>query len=410
MPENVGIIYASDGTYVQVTAVQGKTGYSLKKKSKWNTTNALKRFLLLTKGVYVGCSTRWIKKTSILVRSDIKLVSTGDLFNVCTYNSDLQLHNSLLVNNCIGAVSDEIFLTTLPVYIEKVESSSFLTIFAGTEGYLIGVTIENRLIISVRIQDTSEHGLSGIMSRLERYWAIQSTATTLPDTIFWIGIRERIPENVFKNTPHVISLGTDFDSDQSALKAAGVALCHGERHIPLFSPATPASRFRKLRAYAYMFSLLVLLCILAVWVNLGAWYLMQNLTLKRYQDHYFEQIIDNNSIITLTRSTNAVIRRYTRTHRIFSNRVPWGDFLEALGRYKTNDLHIDRLGTKLQSQKSQSPEIALTGWTKRRESVTDFIEQLKKMPFTKNIKLLSIEREAKINTFRFKILCMIQAH
>jgi len=404
-----GIVYTDDGIYIEATVHTDNNRYRLHTIHRWNSESFIRRFLLHGKGLYLGATSRWTKKSSLLIKPDMIQVSTGELFNVCTFSSDIELHSALLADNLLGCVSDEVFLTTIPLYFTSNCPSDFLTIFSDDSGYLIGVTIEKRLMIALRMGPPGEQELTGIIARLERYWAIQSSALPLPDTIYWLGNKKYLSNDTFKNMPRYISMGGEIDTDLFAMKSVGVSICHGDTHITGFCGPHPRSRFRGIRSLTYSISLLLVgLCLLSLLV-IGGTTLYDNRVLKKYRQQYRKEIVENDTIITLSRSSSSAARQYTETHKIFFFFIPWGYFLEALGRYRSKDLHLDRLGTKIEDGRNETVEIALTGWVKQRESVTDYIGNLKKTPFMRHIKLMSIERNLQSNILKFKIVCTIQA-
>lgn len=413
MKLSYGVVFADDDSYILAV-----TGYDdAKKRSvlirqrRWESQKALRRILLLNKGVYFGvqswCRSRAVDRNAetqtFTERRDGSGQERGAVFSAWT--SELQLHREAFKANLLGVVPRDLFLTTVPRHFGGVETESFITVVWQESSFLIGVTISRTLVWCSTLAPGSTAALASHLARIERYWKLNDDSYgPFPEYIYTIG----------KLPPEFSDGGLGYPckqicaeiTDINVLRAMGVSSAGSSAERPLFQGPTTESGTRNLRLGMYIVSALMLGISLAGIAGffLLNWYYTDKK--ETYKDEYQKVIVHNQEIKNLLKSSDKLAETIMRMENTLKHRTVWGQFFQFIGEQRSGDLYFEKFGSEPVQNNTAVVRIAISGWTTRESSVTQFIGKLQELPFITRITLSSLERDQKDQTnYRFKIIC-----
>jgi hypothetical protein len=404
-----GIAISDDGHYVSATVIYKGEKWQLAGVHSLSRQNLFRQIMLLHNGLYIGVPCFWKKSTSFLSKPDMDELPAHDLFKVAAYTKEINRHASTFAGNLLGIIPDEAFLATLPMFLLGTSKDSFLSIYAGSDHYRIGVICNRRLVISFRMTPAEPDKLAGYLGRIERYWTIQSIDDPFPREIYTLGKQELIPQAIFSAPTRHVGMGEKNDASLAALQAAGVALAQIENPVPPFKGSTLQASFRKIRSFAYIGSSVIVaaaLMLLLVSAGLNLW-CQQNFNKTRAA--YTSQILENSELQSLNRQCRSLAGQVIELDRIFRNRTNWARFLCAMAQARPIGLCLERMGCNEESKNADEILIALTGSVINKDLINKYIGTLEEYPFIVRTKLLSLESSPKKSlNFRFKIVCTLK--
>jgi hypothetical protein len=285
-----GIIASKDGSYTRATMVNGASGWQLHNWETWDVNKAYKRYFLFHKGIHLGTECHWIKADYL---DSEKYISTenSSSFMACLQPFQLQLHIDSFQYNLLGTHPDDLYLCTIPLYMQKNPRESFVSIYQEELCWKIAVIIERKLISAFSFPITPTSSLQHCMFRLERYWSTLKSEKSFPDTVYIFDDQKLMLGDQYK----VLRVKTSIKG-HNVLKAAGVAFCTIDSDAPRFSGATEASKSRKQRSMVYFLS--VALVVLSL-LSFGTFFLLKTHTQSRIQickSEYNRILTDNKDI------------------------------------------------------------------------------------------------------------------
>jgi Tfp pilus assembly protein PilN len=396
-----GIIASKDGSYTWATVVNDTSGWQLHNSETWNINKTYKRYFLFHKGIHLGTECHWIKSDYL---DSEKYISTGNCspFVACLQPFQLQLHIDTFQFNLLGTHPDDLYLCTIPLYMQKNPRESFVSVYQEELCWKIAVIIGRKLISVYSFPITQTADLQCCMSRLERYWSTLKSEKEFPNTVYIFGNQELKPGDHYT----VIRVDTSI-RDLDTLKAAGIAFCTIDPDTPQFTGATEASRSRKQRSFVCFFSAaLVILSLLFF----GVLFLLNAHNQSRIQicqAEYNRILTDNKEIRELFSQGETLAAKLNRIINLSSNVTCWSRFLHQLGQQKPPRLFFERLGSE-PVPGEKKVKIALSGWADNESTVTELIKNLNSSKLLSQISLSSMERDSKQKDYcRFKILCIL---
>ncbi len=397
-----GIIASKDGSYTRATLVNDTSGWQLKNSETWNINKAYKRYFLFHNGIHLGTECHWIKADYL---DSEKYISTKNTtpFVACLQPFQLQLHIDSFQYNLLGTHPDDLYLCTIPLYMQKNPKESFISIYQEELCWKIAVVIERKLVSIFSFPIIQTASLQCCMSRLERFWLTLKSEKDFPNTVYIFDDQKLEPGNHYT----VLRVTTSI-KDHSTLKAAGIAFCAIDNSTPRFTEATEASKFRKQRSMIYFFSAaLVILSLL----SFGTLFLLNSHNQSRIQacqSEYNRILTDNKEIRDLFSQGEVLAAKLDRIINLSSNVTCWSRFLHQLGLQKPPRLFFERLGSE-PIQGEGKVKIALSGWADNESTVTELIKKLNSSKLLSQISLSSMERDSKQKDYcRFKILCILK--
>lgn len=411
-----GVVSNDDGRYVMAAMRSNEPNvWKLAKYTEWESHNLLRRILLFHRGVYFGIKS-WQKPRGSEINVDsttiIEQDTSGALkddgqraFDIITNDTSLDIHREALSSNLLGIVSEDSFLTAMPLYMYEKAGDSFITIYGNGSYYSIGFTSQKKLLVSFKMAPGDKEKLPGHLGRIERYWNRKFPDMPFPDTIITMGDPEHTPDAAFNQKVHRIE---DIPHDEHVLKAMGCALAQQNDLAPLFVKETPESSFRRKRTFMYGLSVGILFLgvgLLLFFSGMNIWFSNKK---TAYENEYQKVIVNNQEIKKLLLRSNELAETITRLENTLSRQTIWGKFFHAIGKERPEGLYFERLGTEPLKDKEQVVRVAISGWTEKETNVTDFIAKLQDMPYVTQITLSSMERNKKKRSiFGFKVLCTL---
>ncbi len=416
MKKCYGIVHSFDGRYVMAAMQCTEAGtWNPVEITQWQSQNILRRILLFHRGIYFG-STSWWKPSGFDIPEDTMCKAAGDPdtltpplvpnhYDIVAYTADLDIHKEAFQSNLLAIVPEDLFLTALPLNLCNETGDSFVSVCGTEDLFLIGVTIERKLIAVYRMAPGTPENLSSYLGRIKRFWSITFDGVSFPEKVVAVGSIVELPDTAFEKAP--IRVAED-KKNISFLRAMGTAIAHKEEMAPAFTGPSPEASFRKVRTWLYGISVGLIitgLCAIAVFSGINYWYVKKK---GAYEAEYQDVIANNQDIKKLTDRNNELAETILRLEETFTRRTLWGRFLHEIGKSKPADLYFERFGSEPIKNNPQSIRIALTGWTPKELSVTKFIASLQDMPYVTQITLSSMERDKKNRSkYGFKILCTL---
>lgn len=396
-----GIIASKDGSYTRATIVNDTSGWQLHDSETWNINKAYKRHFLFHKGIHLGTECHWIKADYLDSEKYISTEKSGP-FVACLLPFQLQLHIDSFQYNLLGTHPDDLYLCTIPLYLQKNPSESFAAIYQEELCWKIAIVIERKLVSVFSFPITGTVNLQCCMSRLERYWSTLKSGKDFPNTVYIFDDQKLVPGDHY----NVLRVKTSI-KDHNALKAAGIAFCSIDTNAPRFTGATEASKSRIQRSMIYFFSAaLVILSIL----SFGTLLLLNTQNQSRIlvcRSEYNRILTNNKEIRDLFSQGETLAAKLNRIINHSSNVTCWSHFLHQLGQQKPPRLFFERLGSE-PVPGEKKVKIALSGWADNESTVTELIKNLNSSKLLSQISLSSMERDSKQKNYcRFKILCIL---
>jgi Tfp pilus assembly protein PilN len=411
-----GIVHTDDGRYIMASVRYDESNvWKLAGLKQWESHNVLKRIFLLHRGIYFGIKS-WQKPqesdfsddnliSAIYDKPDVLASGNKGNLDIVTNSADLNAHKEALCANLLGVISEDAFLATIPLCMHGKTGDSFVTVYGNGQYYIIGITVNEKLLASFRMALGAHEKLSGHLGRIERYWNVKFPDVEFPDRIIAMGDPDHTPDTAFDKPAYRVE---SIPQDEHPLKAMGCALAQEKKVLPLFTKETQESFFRKKRTLIYSLSagfLLLGLLSFTVLSGLNIWY---NNKKTAYENEYQKVIGNNQEIKKLLKRSNELAETIMRLENTLSRQTTWGKFFHAIGNERPEDLFFERLGTEPVKDKEQAVRVALTGWSSKEGNITDFIAKLQGMPYITEVILSSIERNKKKRSiFGFKILCTL---
>lgn len=396
-----GIIATKDGSYTQATIVNDTSGWRLYNSETWNINKAYKRHFLFHNGIHLGTECHWIKTDYLDKEKYISTENSGP-FVACLQPFQLQLYIDSFQYNLLGTHPDDLYLCTIPLYMQKNPRESFISIYQEELCWKIAVVIERKLVSVFSFPIIQTSNLQYCISRLERYWSTLKSEKDFPKTVYIFDDQKLDPGDQY----NMLRVKTSI-KDHSVLKAAGIAFCTIDSDTPQFTGATEASRFRRRRSMIYFFSAALIILSL---LSFGTLFLMNTHNQSRIrvcQSEYNRILTDNKEIRDLFSQGEALATKLNRIINLSSNVTCWSRFLHQLGQQKPPRLFFERLGSEPIPGEGKV-KIALSGWADNESTVTELIKNLNASKLLSHISLSSMERDSKQKDYcRFKILCIL---
>lgn len=407
-----GIVHTEDGRYVMAAMRFNDSGsWVASGIRQWQSNNVIMPYLLFRRGISFGVNAWWRPRTSAIAIDNMVTAEsaaaeeTDQKYDLVTYSADLRIHTQVLKSNLIAVAPQDLFLATLPLNLHEKSTDSFLSICSGKDYYLIGVTVNQRLVISYKMAPCSEEKLPGYIGRIRRYWNINFPEIVFPETVFIIGDSSAIPDSAFVKHPVRVAEGED---DINALRAMGVAFARDSDSVPLFASQTEESAFRKKRTLLYGVSaglVAITLLILVFFIGINLWY---GRRIDSFKAEYRRVISHNQDVKKIIDRNKELAETILRLENTFTHKTIWGKFLHVIASGKPDNLYFERLASEPVKEKGNVINIALNGWTENESSVTEFISTLQELPYVTQITLSSMERDKKKpSVYLFKILCTL---
>lgn len=407
-----GIVYTEDGRYVMVAMRRNESGaWTVTGVRRWQSNNVVMPHLLFRKGVSFGINAWWRPGTAVLPKDTLVSVlpseSGGEAqrFDIVTYSADLRIHTQALKSNLIAVAPQDSFLATLPLNLSGKGEESFLSLCSGKDYFLIGVTVNRRLLVSYRVAPCSEDKVTGHIRRVQGYWITTFPDIPFPETVFIIGDSTTIPDSAFVKKPVSIE---EREEDISVLRAMGAAFAGNGDSVPLFQLQTEEAAFRENRSLLYGISaglVAVPLLILVFFLVINFWY---GRSINTYKEEYRHVISHNRDVKKIIDRNKLLAETILRLENTFTRKTMWGKFLYSIASRKPDDLYFERFASEPLKDKETVINIALNGWTENESSVTEFISILQELSYVTQITLSSMERDKKKSSvYLFKISCTL---
>ncbi len=396
-----GIIASRDGSYTRATLVKSASGWQLHSSESWNINKSYKRHFLFHQGIHLGTECHWVKSEYVENSKYISSENSGS-FVACLEHFHLQLHIDSFQYNLLGTHPDDLYLYTIPLYLQKSTQESFISVFQEELCWKIALIIEKKLITVFSFPRTTSSSLKCCMSRIEKYWSTLKDMQSFPDSVYVFNDQNLQPGDRYK----LFRVETSIN-DHNVLKAAGIALCTIENNVPRFTGATDASRSRKKRAMVYVFSAALLILSLLSFGSLFLLNIHNQSRIKACQFEYNRILTDNREIRDLLSQGELLAAKLDRITKLSSNVTCWSRFLHELGQKKPSRLFFERLGSEPVPGK-QTVKVVLSGWADNESTITELIKNLNSSKLLSQISLSSMERDNKQKDHcRFKILCIL---
>ena len=388
-----GIVHNEDGRYVMSAMRRSESGgWAASGVRRWQSNNVIMPHLLFQKGISFGINTWWRPRTSALsmdnmvTAGDTEGEEDGSQFDIVTYSADLRIHTQALKLNLVTVAPEDSFLATLPLNLYDECPDSFLSICSGKDFCLIGITVNQKLVISYKMAPCSEDKISGYIGRILGYWNSTFTDIPFPETVFIIGGSSEIADSAFGKVPVRIA---EEENDLDALRAMGVAFTRYSDSVPLFASQTEEAAFREKRTLLYGVSaglVVVPLLILAFFAGMNFWYAR---TIDSFKAEYRHVISHNQDVKKIIDRNEELAETILRLENTFARKTIWGKFLYVIASGKPDNLYFERLASEPVKGKEHVINIALNGWTENENSVTEFISTLQELPYVTQITLSS---------------------
>lgn len=396
-----GIVAAKDGSYTRATIVKGNSGWQLLNSETWNINKAYKRHLLFHNGIHLGTECHWVLAKSLESEKYITTENSGN-FCACLQPFQLQLHIDAFEFNLLGVHPDDLYLCTIPLYMQSRQLDSFVSVFQEELCWKIAVIINKKLSAVFSFPITPADQLHYYMARVEKYWSSLKTEYDFPDTVCLFNDQKLEPGNHYS----IHHVKTSI-KDHNVLKAAGIAFCTMDNSQPFFTGATAASQSRNRRTLIYIVSAALTILSLLSFGSLFLTGLHCQSRIQECQSEYNRILTDNKDIRDLLSQGDFLAAKLNRIVNLSSNVTCWSYFLQELGQKRPQRLFFERLGSEPVKGKPKV-KIVLSGWADNESTVTELIKNLNSSKLLSQISLSSIERDSKQKNYcRFKILCIL---
>lgn len=406
-----GIVHTEDGRYVMASMRCDESGKVASSGiRRWQSNNFLMPYLLFHRGVCFGIASWWRPRTSNvpldnMVYADSDAYDDNRRFDIVAHAADLRIHTQALKSNLLAVVPEDTFLVSLPLNLYKEDVNSFISISCTSNYYLAGIIIDKQLIASFKMAPCSEDKLPAHIGRIRRYLNINFPNITFPETVFVIGNSSNTPDSAFAKPPIHIS---EEEGDINVLRAMGAAFAQNVESVPLFASQTEESIYREKRTLIFGISaglIVIPVLLVAFFIGINFW---SSKRIDSFKADYQHVISHNKDVKKIIDRNNELAETILRLEDTFTRKTIWGKFFHAIARNKPDNLYFARLGSEPVKDKENIIRIALTGWTPKESSVTNFISILQELPYITQITLSSMERDKKkTSVYSFKILCTL---
>jgi hypothetical protein len=358
--------------------------------------------------VHLGLPTHWRSRTSQLAGADVLNAAGNSPYTAQTYPLEHETHTTRLADNLLGALPDHAYLCTLPRRLADNPPDSFLAARMDGACIRIGVTIRGSLYCVFDMVPAEPANLPAHCARIRRFIAATAPDEEMPSRLYVLDDIQAPEDNELSVEKLDLGRAGLADTDETTVRAAGVALTHNDMSIPRFSGPGEGARLRKARSWIYGISLG--LVVLAVLLAGGLFAAHQYLEwrIAGQQKSYENILASNEDIRTQIRENRKLSRKVLRLGRTFSRQTRWGAFLSHVGSSRPKGLYLERLGTEKVEGKNPAVRCALAGWAGDQALVTQMMAKLRTMEGVSDISLAKLEQDPKNrNVARFRILCTL---
>ena len=406
-----GIVHTEDGRYVMASMRCDEHGrWNASGIRRWKSNNFFMPYLLFQRGVCFSITSWWRPRTSTIpldtmVYADSDAYDDNRRFDIVAHAADMRIHTQALKSNLLAVIPEDAFLVSLPLNIYTEDVDSFISISCNSNCYLMGIIIDKKLIASFKMAPCSEDKLPAHIERIRCYWNSSFPNIAFPETVFVVGDYSNIPDSAFAKPPIHIS---EKERDINVLQAMGAAFAQNGESVPLFASQTEDSLFREKRTLIFGISaglIVVPLLLVAFFIGINFW---SSKRIDSFKADYQHVISHNKDVKKIIDRNNELAETILRLEDTFNRKTLWGKFFHAIASSKSDNLYFARLGSEPVKDNENIIRIALTGWTPKESSVTDFISILQELPYITQITLSSMERDKKkTSVYSFKILCTL---
>jgi len=398
-----GVIHTLDGSIVCVKLKMKHGRCTAEAVKSWPASNVFKTALILSEGAVFGLYTEW-RRTAPNSNLEPPVSEASADFNPYLHPARASVILEALSGSITSAVTEDSFLLTLPLAFGKDPPVSFLSIFYENDIVKFGVVIERKLEAVFSFPCNEDSYIEASAARVKRYWSRVMKRNDFPKTVFVLhdddgqyneydGLERQapaLPEELY---------GSDV------MKAAGAALA-AVHQAPAFN-VPPPHRF-KVHRPALLKAAAVLLCIslFVTLIPLAANY-HAGKKLARNENIYNLKLNENRSLQDLEKTADELSSKILSIKKTYDQSSRWGNLLLLLAEIKPDGLFLERLGSDQVHGSENSVRIALNGWARSENQVTEFISGLQTSNYISGVSLASMERDAKNNNIcKFRILCV----
>ena len=396
-----GTAASPDGSYVRAAIRKTSGGWEFSGARKWDVSSSFKNHLYLSRGTHLAVESHWAR--SLSADNEHFSLAAGSFLTAYTHFAHLQVHLDTLENNLLGVHPDDIFLCTLPLYLQASPPSSFLSLFRENDSCKIGIIINRKIAAVFTSPVSTESQLHGFLGRIERYWANTATELPFPQTACIFNDQKINP-----GARYSVRRITVPSTDSTVIKAIGVAFCQLEPDLPAFAGPTSASTQIHIRTAARTISYLLIALPAILFALLFLLSYQDMIRIKNYKNEYKNVLMNNQEIRELLKSGETLALKQLRMESAASNPTRWSSLLYTLGMKRPEKLYFERLGSDPVSGQKDKVRIALTGWAETEMVVTELIKNLNTFQFLSHVTLSTLERDEKQKNYcRFKIVCLM---
>lgn len=398
-----GIIHSSEDGYICAQLQRRENRWVLHRVRRFSSESPLKQLSLLKKWVYLGMPCQWQLEDRIDEDTWTSAYNVSTALKPTALTVELEMHVKRLQFNLAGISTDDLFLTTIPLQSAKINSPSFVSVYRGSDAYLVGITVNKHLCGVFRFALDSVPVYSQI-GRIQRFWTMK-TGMIFPELICSIGETQEdlalVQECV--SIPH-----DQWGADEAELRASGVALAHTVTEtVPLIHEKTISAHMLRMRNIAVVscLSLILLSSISLIVPQVLTSHYHKKAT--EYQNEYREILQSNKEIRESFDDNKKVAGRILTLQSLFDRQTAWSRLLSVLAKSNPHGLYLEKLGSK-KMENSSATQLAFSGWAPSESAVTQFISTLSSESYISDVQLSSIQRDQQRKTItRFKIQCLL---
>jgi Tfp pilus assembly protein PilN len=404
-----GVIAADDGSFLMACAKKRTRHWQLASVHRWESTDRIKSFLLLHRGVIAAVPSVWkkIPHKDGTSSGEFVYAQTDAALSPHAHGLVLDPFERRLSGNLLSIVPDDAYLATVPRALADNPVSSFVAVDKIDTWYKIGIIIDARLVAVFTMAPAVPDKLESHLGRIERYFTHAACGIAMPKHLYLLDEAvdaETVPLYTVTNV-HCEKAGF---SDRESLMAFGAALSGITGTVPQLLPASGRSAFRRVRAGLYAAAALLCACMVLLAAGIPATRLLMERHLDGYKKQYQAILMQNTDIRQMMEQNESLARSITALSEIMSHQTNWSSFLQLIGTIRPQGLYLDMLGSETLNAGTGNVRIAMSGWSQNESLVTDFISGLQKSKEIADVSLSSLERGGTQNIVNFKVVCSLK--
>lgn len=404
-----GIIQNSSGLYVTASLLKNEAGDYTNPTFRTSESIDFKDELIWGKnGVVYGIPVKYQPENSKVIYEhyNASINCSDSVLKTMANHPDLNFAVDLVDANLVKIVSENAFLTTVPLYLSDYKEDSFISIYSAEEYYLIGITVKGYQKAAFRLNSNKDEELIGYIGRLKRYWSMKNASEKFPEMVIFINRNESPLLLMLK--PHTINYGSFEDLSLDKIRALGLALAQIGDNVAVFKEETERSSFRDKRYVINMASIVIFAATLISVVSLLLLGKFNGFKLSSLKKEYARIISADAEIKGLKDRNRELASTILYMESNISKRTRWAEFLQLLGKSAPKGLFIEKLGSEPVKGVSNQIKIALLGYSSEEISITKLISLLQKTAYITKVSLVSMEKDKKRNDkYRFKVICTL---